>query len=188
MPLRPIVPVARLAAAAALVAAPAVVAAQAPTVAPARPEPTKHASFNPVAPLALSFYGDFEGRVAELQTLGVGLGYTNLEDKDALLTVDAKYRFWLGDREFDGWSIAPTVGLARITDTRGCVGIGCTGVGTASTTRGAFGVQVDHTWRARRGRVAVTAGVGAKRFVGGDELISDMNFLPNGRLSIGILF
>lgn len=167
-----------------LVAAPALAGAQAaPTVAPARPEPRGHVSINPIAPLALSFYGDIEGRVAEMQTLGAGIGYTNLTDDDALLTLDAKYRFWLGDREFQGWSIAPTVGFGRFTDSNS--GFGGT---TASTTKGSFGVQVDHTWRTRKGRVAVTAGLGAKRFFAGDNNIADVSFLPNGRLSIGVLF
>lgn len=203
MPVRPSVAVARLVATT-LLAMPALAGAQSvppattapaptplptPAVLPARPEPVWHVSANPIAPLALSFYGDAERRVAEMQSLGVGIGFTNLADEDALLTVDGKYRFWLGDREFQGWSIAPTFGLARFSEDRRCNFPPCPqGSGTASTTRGALGVQVDHTWRTRRGRVAVTAGIGAKRFLGGDESVVGIKVLPNARLSIGVLF
>jgi hypothetical protein len=191
MPLRSSVRLASVATA--LVVAPALAAAQSsPTVSPApavRAEPLWHVSANPVAPLALSFFGDVEGRVADEQSLGVGIGYTNLPDKDALLTLDAKYRFWLGEREFEGWSVAPTVGFGRFTEDQGCRDADCIGGrAVARTSKGSFGVQVDHTWRTRRGRVAVTAGVGAKRFFGGDNAIADVTFLPNARLSLGVLF
>lgn len=156
------------------------VPAPAPAPAPAAALPTVHASVNPFAPLALSFFGDVEVRTVPLQSAGIGIGYLNADDRNAFFSIDAKYRFWLGDRDFEGWAIAPTVGIVRVTDDLGDR--------IERGTRGSFGLQFDYTWRVARGRMTVTSGAGAKRLFGGSNETIDVNFLPTFRLSIGALF
>ena len=153
--------------------------------------PIGQVSLNPIAPFALSFYGDLEGRVAELQTLGAGIGWTNGPDRNSFFSFDAKYRFHLGDRLFAGWSLAPLIGVTRGVDdpcdTVGSSGAGCTGPTTRDTRLG-FGLQVDNTRLVSRGKLAITWGFGAKRFVGGKDNGAVPDFLPTARLSVGVLF
>ncbi len=147
-------------------------------------EPIAQASLNQIAPFALSFYGDLEGRVADLQTLGAGIGWSNGPDRNSFFSFDAKYRFHLGDRLFSGWSLAPLVGVTRGVDDD-CDGGDCP---TTRDTRVGFGLQVDNTRIVSRGKLALTWGFGAKRFVGGKDNGAVPDFLPTARLSIGVLF
>ncbi|MCU0627153.1 MAG: hypothetical protein MUF21_11815 [Gemmatimonadaceae bacterium] len=159
----------------------------------ARTERPRHVSLNPLAPFALSFYGDAEVRTAELQSVGLGLGYLNGSDDFAVLSVDAKYRFWLGDRMWDGWSITPLVGVTRGTsDECGDFRGGCTGTpadeGTRNETRLGFGLQVDRSHLVSRGRMTVSYGVGVKRFVNERTQRIVPDFLPTARLAVGVVF
>ena len=146
----------------------------------ANPNPGVHVSLNPFAPLALSFFGDAEARTTAFQSAGIGVGYLNADDRNSFFSLDAKYRFWLGDREFEGWALAPTVGFVRIADDDGSR--------LETDTRGSFGIQIDYTWRVSRGRMTVTTGAGGKRIFGGDNSNIGTSFLPTFRLSLGALF
>lgn len=148
-------------------------------------------SFSPILALFEVVVADYERRVSEEATIGIGLGYIpfdepsedGVDDEEGSYTaLDLKARFY-PDRAFKGWEFGASLGFARIgfhDDTTG---------EEADATGLSYGVEIGHGWLlGDTERFFVGTAIGAKRFWFGDEDDDIPTVMPTGRLSVGIAF
>ncbi len=199
-----------LVAAAALIAlAPAGARAQ---EASGRAAPVRTAVFSiqPVSSIVGLYAAEFERRISESATVGVGAAawldeYSNddiySEDaapRDRYLSAELKLRYYPGGEPLRGFSFGITGGVARLTND---VYLGGTAGGSSqyeqeTRTAGKIGFELDYNWLLGRDRrFAVALGAGAKRLImnDSDRFFDYSDFLvarayPTARLSVGIAF
>ena len=160
----------------ALVTSPAALRAQAGVLdAP----PVPYSRLLSINPLLLVFVGsisaDYEQRLAPSVTLGGSVASFDLSSA-RYLVVDARARYYLTGRAFDGVAVGMSAGLAdmRADDT------------TERSRALSVGFLVERQWLVGpEERLALTAGAGASRLFFGSDSDAFRTVLPGLRLSLG---
>ncbi len=151
-------------------------------------------STNPFLPLFGFFAAEYEQRVKE--NVSFAIAGSHLDFDNRYTNLDVKLRLYPNDQALEGFGIAASLGIASIRnngENNGCdPSYFCgTPVPAHTFTTPAFAVEVGYQWLLGRSKsTAVTAGFGAKRYLGGDrnDFIGAERVLPTGRLSIGYVF
>ena len=129
-------------------------------------------SANPFGFLLEWFNGEYEHKVSESTTVGVGGSFFLTDDGD-YLNGDLLYRFYPSGKPFEGWALGVKVGVTEVADE-----------GTA------FGFGFDTHWSWLLGRndnFYVAVGVGLKRLVGTNDV--SMEYVPTIRIiNVGLAF
>lgn len=208
---RPSAAVPTLALVAALIAvAPAAANAQ---EASGRDAPVRTAvlSIQPISSIVGLYAAEFERRISESATFGVGATawldeYNNDDEfyddgdapRDRYLSAEIKFRYYPGGEPLRGFSFGITGGAARLTND---VYLGSSTSGSSqyeqvTRTAGKVGFELDYNWLLGRDRrFAVALGAGAKRLImsDSDRFFDYSDFLvarayPTARLSVGFAF
>ncbi|HKG92667.1 MAG TPA: hypothetical protein VKA84_12275 [Gemmatimonadaceae bacterium] len=203
MPLRRTVAAATLTlAAVALASASRAAAAQVATarLAPARAQVL---SIQPVSSIIGLYAAEYERRISETTTFGIGATawldeYDDGDyydgsrgDRDRYLSAELKFRYYPGAEPLRGFSFGFTGGVASLTNE---VYVGSATFERRTTTAGKIGFELDYNWLLGRDeRFAVSLGAGAKRLIMREDEFFDSDFLvarayPTARLSVGIAF
>jgi len=158
--------------------------------------PTRIVSTNPFLPLFGFFSAEYEQRVKD--NVAFAISGSHIEFDERYTHLDAKLRLYPNDQALEGFSLATSLGLAWIRrNTDFCDDFVCTLNPGGPTERyrtfttPTFAIEGGYQWLLGRSKsTAITAGVGAKRYLGGSR--ADFNdvsrVLPTGRLSIGYGF
>jgi hypothetical protein len=141
------------------------------------PVPYSHIiSLNPVL---LVFQGiisaDYEQRVGPSTTLGASLSRFGFSKAD-YLTLEARGRYYVSGRAFDGVAVGAVVGVVRLTEDSTRVNGSAMNVGFTVERQWLLGTDE---------RVALTAGGGATRLFFAEDRPAFRSVLPILRLSIG---
>jgi hypothetical protein len=145
--------------------------------------------------------GEYERAIGNGATLGLAASDVALDDAHSFSSVDAKLRYYPGERGPEGFSIGLTAGYVRVGERiRLFPATLSTSSGPEFRTRvtegPSVGVTLDHNWLvgARR-RVLLGLGMGAKRVYpegSGDDwfefLFSQLRTYPTMRFVVGIAF
>ncbi len=150
-------------------------------------------STNPFLPLFGFFSAEYEQRVKDNVSFAIAGSHLNFDNR--YTNLDVKLRLYPNDQALEGFGIAASLGVARIHNNGDCDGLdsfgGCRPTPAQSFTTPAFAVEIGYQWLLGRTKsTAVTAGFGAKRYLGGDrdDYRGAERVLPTGRLSIGYVF
>lgn len=150
-------------------------------------------STNPFLPLFGFFSAEYEQRVKD--NVSFAIAGSHLDFDNRYTNLDVKLRLYPNDQALEGFGIGASLGVARIRNNGDCDGydeIGnCRRTPAKSFTTPAFAVELGYQWLLGRSKsTAVTAGFGAKRYLGGDskDYQGAERVLPTGRLSIGYVF
>ncbi|HEX6589499.1 MAG TPA: hypothetical protein VF039_10785, partial [Longimicrobiales bacterium] len=148
-------------------------------------------SFSPILALFEVVIADYERRVADEATIGLGLGYIPFDEasddgeddgEGSYTALDFKARFY-PDRAFKGWEFGASLGFARVAYHDDVTGEEADARGLSD------GVEVGHGWLlGDTERFFVGTAIGAKRFWFDDENDDIPTVMPTGRLSVGIAF
>lgn len=141
------------------------------------PVPFSHiVSLNPVL---LVFKGlvsaDYEQRLASSTTLGASIARLSFSKAD-YLTLEARGRYYVSGRAFDGVAVGAVVGVVRLNEDSSNVTSAAMNVGFTVERQWLLGTDE---------RVALTAGGGATRLFFAEDRPSFRSVLPILRLSIG---
>jgi hypothetical protein len=158
--------------------------------------PAHFLSTNPFLPLFGYFSAEYEQRLKDNVAFAVSGSHTEF---DATYThLDAKLRLYPNDKALQGFSIASSLGIAwvRRDENDFCDPFVCgptegTQTGRRRFTTPTFAIETNYQWLLGRSRsTAITVGIGAKRYLGGNERDYQgiERVLPTGRLSIGYGF
>ncbi len=143
-------------------------------------EPVPHTqliSGNPLILLAGWFNAEYERKVAENMTLGIGGGWLDLDDDDDYTNVSGFIRFYPQEAAFTGFYLGGRAGVYNVDD------------GDDSFTKFGLGIDIGYTWLLGPSRAFyIGMGIGATRLLGGD--VGDASgTVPSVRLiNIGIAF
>ncbi len=141
------------------------------------PVPYSHiVSLNPVL---LVFQGiisaDYEQRLASSTTLGASLASYSFSKAD-YLTLEARARYYVSGRAFDGVAVGAVAGVVRLKEDSS----------RSTSTAMNVGFTVERQWLLGIDeRVALTAGAGATRLFFAEDRPAFRSVLPILRLSIG---
>jgi hypothetical protein len=162
------------------------VAALAPIMSAAAQQPSTPSnviSIQPLSAMYTLYAGEFERRVGQNVTVGVGGTYVQTENEasnqEASYTSgDLKLRYYPGVA-LRGFSLGISAGYASVSET----------VTGTENSGGApnFGLLLEYQWLlGARSNMAVTLGAGAKKlFVDEAEYVDVFTTYPTGRISIG---
>ena len=153
--------------------------------------PSRFISTNPFLPLFGYFSAEYEQRIKD--NVAVAIAGSHLKLDARYTNLDAKIRLYPNDQALDGFSLAASLGVAWIRRdgrTDFCGELSCYETYKPFTTP-SFAIEGGYQWLLGRTRsTAITAGFGAKRYLGGSR--SDFRgverVIPTGRLSIGYGF
>jgi hypothetical protein len=157
-----------------LVAAPSV-GAQIP--APPPPPPPEYAqviSANPFGILLALFNAEYERRIGDSMTAGIGGSYLSNDDDD-YFNGDVFWRFYVGPQTFDGWAFGAKAGLTHVEGSGSFFGLG---------------FDANHSWLlGENENFYVGVGIGLKRLFGAGDEDFDLEVIPTIRVvNIGIAF
>jgi hypothetical protein len=159
-----------------LVARPATVTAQSSGL---EPVPVGYSRLVSINPLLLVFVGtisaDFEQRVAPSVTMGASGASFDLSDAN-YLTLDAKARYYLSGRAFDGFSISASLGVARMKADSSRTSASALSVGFGAERQWLVGPEE---------RLTLAIGASAARLFGAPDSDEFRTVLPGLRLSLG---
>jgi len=142
-------------------------------------EPVHHQhviSANPLLLLAGSFHAEYERKLAETLTAGIGGGWWE-QDEDSYTNVSGFLRYYPQEAAFTGFYLGGQAGIYRVDD------------GTDSGTAFGIGVDIGFAWLLGPGRsFYVGLGIGAARLLSQD-LGDASSVVPSVRiLDVGIAF
>jgi hypothetical protein len=137
-------------------------------------------SANPLGLLFGYFNGEYERAISTTTTVGLAGAYFS-PDRDALATVEAKFRYYPQARPLSGFSIGGSLGYGQVTDENDFEEfvVDSQVQQDDGTTSSAFivGVELNYNWLVGRDRrFFIGTGIGARRLIGGD--IDDASDLP----------
>src|SRR5688572_10159022 len=140
-------------------------------------------SANPFGLLLELFNAEYERRLSESSSIGLGGSYFNNapdefdpESSDVDYTnVDVFYRYYPQGRALEGWAFGGKVGLTKVPD---------------QGTYFGYGFDVNRTWLlGKKNNFYVGIGVGLKKLVGTSEESFDLEYVPTFRIvNIGFAF
>lgn len=146
--------------------------------------PNNVISIQPLSAMYTLYAGEFERRVGQNVTLGVGGTYVQTENEDlgqeaSYTSGDIKLRYYPGVA-LRGFSLGVSAGYASVSET----------VTSVENSGGApnFGLLLEYQWLlGARSNMAVTLGAGAKKlFIDSDEYTDEVfTTYPTARVSIG---
>jgi hypothetical protein len=144
-----------------------------------RAAPVAYDQILSINPLLLVFQGyvsaDYERRLATSTTLGLSLSSFDLSDAN-YLAIEAKARYYVTGRAFDGVSIGAVSGLVRLSEDSTNVKDYALSIGFNAERQWLVGTEE---------RLALTAGLGATRLFFAEDRPAFRQVLPILRLSIG---
>ena len=149
-----------------------------------------------VNPLYLPFGGivlEYEAATAPGLTLGVGGSYYDPVggDDESYGTLEAKLRFYPGERALRGFSVGITFGVGRTDEGDVCCDFNGNPLSRVTHTGATSGVVLDYNWLiGPTRRFFVGTGIGAKRFYGdlGNNQFFDIEVVPTARIQLGAAF
>lgn len=156
-------------------------AAAAPAALPAQDPPAPQyrqvLSANPFGLLLEFFNAEYERRVSDTATMGVG-GSTIVSSDEQYVNADVFYRYYPGARAPEGWAFGAKLGLTHVPD---------------SGTYPGIGFDVNHSWLLGKNQnFYVGLGFGLKRLLGvkEDDFVDDiLEFIPTLRIvNVGFAF
>lgn len=149
-------------------------------------------SANPFLPLFGYFSGEFEHRIKNNVSFAVAGSHTKFDNRN-YTSADAKLRLYPSEKALEGFGIAAGLGFGSIKRENvyfyDCVA-NCP-LTTRTISSPTFMIEVGYQWLLGRSRAtALTAGFGAKRYLGGRDAdyVNIERVTPMGRLSIGYAF
>lgn len=144
-------------------------------------------TLNPFAVFAEYLTGDVEVKVAPAVTVGVG-GSVAGADTDNYRSLEAKVRYYPGEKALQGFSVAGTLGLASGVGYEVDQGFGGD---PKRLSRPSIGTELSYQWiLGPSSRFVAVTGLGLKRFLGSDNNAEFLgtDILPTARINIGIAF
>lgn len=154
--------------------------------------PSRVISANPFLPLFGYFSAEYEQRVKD--NVAFALSGSHIKFDDRYTNLDAKIRLYPNDKALEGFGMASSLGMAWIRREgryEDCTDFGCVPLPRKTFTTPSFAIELSYQWMLGRSKsTAITAGFGAKRYLGGSRADFDgiARVLPTGRLSIGYGF
>jgi hypothetical protein len=152
--------------------------------------PTRVLSTNPFLPLFGYFSGEYEQRVKP--NVALALSGSHIEFDERYTHLDAKIRLYPNDRALQGFNMATSLGMAWIRrDNQSCDFFECQTPTKRTISTPTFAIEGAYQWLLGSSKsTVVTAGFGAKRYLGGSQadFRGISRVLPTGRLSIGYGF
>jgi hypothetical protein len=143
-----------------------------PAVPAAPPAHLQQISANPFGLLLGFFNAEFERKVSESATLGVGGSFFDDDDGDDYVNGDVFFRYYPSGHPLDGWAFGVKAGATKVE----------------STTYFGFGFDANWSWLlGKNDNFYVGLGFGLKRLFGTDD--DDVSFIPTVRIvNIGVAF
>ena len=136
--------------------------------------PSRHViSANPFGLLVGLFNVEYERKVSESATAGVGGSSTFAHTDSEYVNADMFYRYYPSGQPLEGWAFGVKMGMTRVTD-----------------EGSSFGFGFDSNWSSLMGKndnFYVGVGFGLKRLFGTSD--SELKFIPTVRIiNIGFAF
>jgi len=146
-------------------------------------------TLNPFAIFAEYFAGDVEVKASPSVTLGAGASWAGIDDFNRYRALEAKARYYPGEKALQGFSVAATAGFASARE----VNFDFNGQRTAGgrTTRPTIGTELSYQWIiGPSSRFVAVTGLGLKRLLGTEGNSDPINvpLLPTARINIGFAF
>jgi len=145
-------------------------------------------TFNPFAIFAEYVAGDVEVKASPSWTLGAGASWAGISDFNGYRALEAKARYYPGEKALQGFAVAATAGFGSVNDDiYSSYGLR---IATRRTTRPSIGTELSYQWIiGPSSRFVAVTGLGLKRFLGdeGSDPIS-VPILPTARINIGFAF
>jgi len=146
-------------------------------------------TLNPFAIFAEYFAGDVEVKASPSVTLGAGASWAGIDDFNRYRALEAKARYYPGEKALQGFSVAATAGFASARE----VNLDFNGQRTAGgrTTRPTIGTELSYQWIiGPSSRFVAVTGLGLKRLLGTEGNSDPINvpLLPTARINIGFAF
>ncbi|HYW31310.1 MAG TPA: hypothetical protein VE869_07345 [Gemmatimonas sp.] len=169
--------------------------AQSPSVSSPADGKSRIISVNPFLPLFGYFSGEYEQRIKPNVAWAISGSHVELDDR--YTNLDAKLRLYPNDEALNGFNIAASLGIGwvkRDDDDYSCdivAGFSCPARNDKSFATPSFAIEGGYQWLLGRTKsTAISAGFGAKRYLGGsrEEFNGISRVIPTGRLSIGYVF
>jgi len=131
-------------------------------------------SVNPFGLLLDLFNVEYERRVSESATAGVGGSFFSTSDDD-YVNADLFYRFYPSATPLEGWAFGVKAGITKVTDEGTFFG---------------FGFDTNWSWLlGKKDNFYVGAGFGLKRLYGTSDSNFDLKYIPTVRvINIGFAF
>lgn len=131
-------------------------------------------SANPFGLLISLFNAEYERRVSESATAGLG-GSSYSSSDDDYVNADLFFRYYPSGKPFEGWAFGVKAGATKVNDQGTFFG---------------FGFDTNWSWLlGKKDNFYVGAGLGLKRLYGTNDLRSDLKFIPTIRIiNIGVAF
>lgn len=143
-------------------------------------------TLNPFAIFAEYLTGDVEVKVARAATVGVGGSFAG-SDLDSYRALEAKVRYYPGEKALQGFSVAGTAGFASGEEVGSSFGT----ERRRRITVPSIGTELSYQWLiGPSARFVAVTGLGLKRFLGADSDadLLDTPILPTARINIGFAF
>jgi hypothetical protein len=151
--------------------------------------PSNVLSFQPINAVLEAYSAEYERKVGQAVTVGIGGTYWNPGDGIDELTYssgDLKLRYYPQERALMGFSFGAMVGYTSVSGTNGTDG------SDESASGASFGFLLEHQWlMGSKRNFAVALGVGAKAVMVKEESFSSGDFTaryPTARISVGFAF
>jgi len=146
-------------------------------------------TLNPFAIFAEYVAGDLEVKASPSWTLGAGASWAGISDFNSYRSIEAKARYYPGEKALEGFSVAATAGFASANDRN----FDFNGQRTVNrrTTRPTIGTELSYQWIiGPSSRFVAVTGLGLKRFLGNEGNSDPINvpILPTARINIGFAF
>lgn len=136
--------------------------------------PQQAVSANPFGLLLELFNAEYERKVSDSTTAGVGGSFFS-KSGDDYVNADLFYRYYPSGTPLDGWAFGVKAGVTKVTDTGSFFG---------------FGFDTNWSWLlGKNDNFYVGAGVGLKRLFGTSDEHFDLKFIPTVRIiNVGVAF
>jgi hypothetical protein len=146
-------------------------------------------TLNPFAVFAEYFAGDVEFKAAPAVTIGAGGSVSSTNNFDGYGAIEAKVRYYPGEKALQGFSVAGTVGVASAKEenydfTRDVLT-------RTRVSRPSIGTELSYQWiLGPSARFVAVTGLGLKRFLGENKNVDPLSIpiVPTARINIGIAF
>lgn len=143
-------------------------------------------TLNPFAIFAEYLTGDVEVKVAPAATVGIG-GSFGSSEFDGYRALEAKVRYYPGEKALQGFSVAGTAGFASGEEYT----VDGTGERRNRVTLPTIGTELSYQWLlGPSARFVAVTGLGLKRLLGSESSADflDTPILPTARINIGFAF
>lgn len=136
-------------------------------------QPQQVISANPFGLLLDLFNAEYERKVSESATAGIGGSYFSRSDE--YVNADVFYRFYPNGKPFDGWAFGVKAGVTRVSDWSSYFG---------------YGFDVNRSWvLGKNQNFYVGLGFGLKKLVRGGDDPGGLEYIPTFRIvNVGIAF